>query len=119
MAKPIVLTGRTELLAAIYNEDNLPTAVIMPYDSYQPFCLHSLRDGDERTVDKLIEYAAENTSTDEEPKFKLYRFFEDYPEQSHTCHGCYWNSKNINSDIVAHQIALTEQFATKTCDECA
>ena len=119
MAKPIILTGRTELIAAIYDEDNLPSAIIAPECELSvPFCLHSLRFGDERTLDALIAIELESGAS-EEPTFKLWRFYEDYPRQDYRCAGCAFNHEHISNNVVVHMISESEEYANKTCEECA
>lgn len=119
MARPISITGRVDLIAAIYDEDNLPTAIVMPAhrDGF-PFCLHSLREGNETTFEDLME-TEQDAADGAEPAFKLYRFFEDYPTQSHKCIGCHHNHNTIDDGIVVHTIADSDAHAVKLCADCA
>lgn len=127
MAKPLILTGRTELLATIYNPDILPSAIVCAKGHRsQPWCVHSLRDGDEDLFEKkLMGLARTNSglsetdsSKDNELQFELHRFFDEYPEQSGVCHGCYYNHEK-NSDVVQHKVRETESLAVKTTEDCA
>jgi hypothetical protein len=120
MARPIKITGRVDLIAAIYDEDNLPTAVVMPAhkDGY-PFCLHSLREGNESTLEGLLLIEQKAVGEDAEPEFKLFKFFEDYPNPSHKCLGCHHNHNKIDEDVVVHTIADSNTYATKQCADCA
>lgn len=122
MAKPITLVGRTQILAAIYNPETLPTAIFAVGD-YAPFCAHCLRESDlsffEKTflphLRQINNVAPEDSKKDEELKIKLYKFFEDYPERGHTCTGCA-SSEQIP---VPHLIKYSESACTKTTEDCA
>lgn len=116
----IILTGRTELLAALYDEENLPTAIVRPVAaSHYPMCVHSLREGDESLFNDFIQEAkAGNEKADEEQlKFELYKFFEQYPSRDHECSGCRLNSQK-DSDVVRHLIKDTKEHAVKLCEDC-
>lgn len=127
MAKPLILTGRTELLAALYNPEILPSAIVCQkgYHS-QAWCVHSLRDGDEDLFEKkLLGLARSNlglsetdSSKDDDLQFELHRFYEDFPEQGSTCHGCHYNHEK-NENVVRHKVRETEHVATKTTEDCA
>jgi hypothetical protein len=119
MARPIKIIGRVDLIAAIYDEDNLPTAIIEPAhtDGY-PFCLHSLREGNESTLEGLLETERKNAGEGNDVEFKLYRFFEDYPSPSHKCLGCHHNHRT-DADVVVHKISDSNAYAVKQCADCA
>lgn len=119
MARPMLITGRVDLIAAIYDEDHLPTAVVMPAhkDNY-PFCLHSLREGNEGTLDSLLAVEQNAVGEGNEVQFKLYPFFEDYPSPSHKCLGCHHNHRT-DEDVVVHVIADNNEYAVKQCADCA
>jgi len=120
MPKPITITGRVDLIAAIYDEDNLPSAIIVPKEAQtNPYCLHSLREGNEGTLEALYERAMHGLPVEAEPVFLLYRFFEDFPKQDYKCAGCHYNRANIDDDVTVHLIADSNDFATKLCEDCA
>jgi hypothetical protein len=121
MAKPLTIVGRTAILAAIYDPDHLPSAIIA-VGSSNPFCLHSLREEDLSFFDETFmpqvrgsnEVDPGDDKKDEELKVKLYKFFEDYPQQDHTCMGCYHSEK-----LERHKIMHSEEACTKTTEDCA
>lgn len=120
-SKPIILTGRTEIIAAIYDPDNLPSAVIAVGD-HNPYCLHSLRTEDLSFFEQTFlpearganEFNPDKADKDEELKVKLFKFFEDYRAQDHTCMGCYHSEK-----LDRHRIEQNEDACTKSTEECA
>lgn len=123
-AKPIHITGRTELLAAIYDPDNLPSAVVHAEGlSTVPYCLHCLRLGDLSDFETFFQEACDNQGVNsDDPKeyenkaqFLLYKFFEDFPMQSYNCVGC------ARSDAVEvrHTVAMSEEFCTCGTEELA
>lgn len=122
MAKPIIITGKTELLAAIYNEDLLPSAIVDPTGA-DPYCLHSLREGDESLFNQLLESGCDAADVEfkpenyEQAKFKLYKFYEDYPSPNHTCIGCAGLADRGKGE--RHRISDTEVAASKLCADCA
>jgi len=120
--KPQQIIGRIAIIAAIYDPDNLPSAIIAIND-HTPYCLHSLREEDlsffETTF--LREARAANgfnvdkDDKDEELKVKFYKFFEDYPEQGHICIGC----RNSDKADSTHKIHESKEACTKSTEECA
>lgn len=125
MAKPITITGKTELLAAIYDENNLPSAIIVPTDDRAaPFCLHSLREGDESMFEEVLKRALNNEGIDfkpehyEEATFTMWRFFEDFPRQDYKCTGCAING-NKGKGAGTHFISASADVSVKLCEDCA
>lgn len=117
-----VLKGRTEIIAAIYDEQNLPSAIIdiNRHTCYHPACLHSLREGDERTTDQMLEYWADEFGVGnlDELEVRLYPFHENYWEQSHRCTGCNVASSR-GASVEQHTIRETDAHARKLCEDCA
>ncbi len=122
MSKRTELTGRTEILAAIYNSKHLPSAVLGENgdedEGTQPYCLHSLRDGDFTKFDTFINMYkdkqgfAQTFDTDEKVKAWLTPFFEDYHDTNHTCMGCYQTEND-------HKIRDNAEACLKTTEDCA
>lgn len=117
----LILTGRTELIAAIYNEDFLPTAVVRPAPGAPApgtvMCFHSLRFGDEKTLKKLVDAAGPSDSDVEQFKFELFPFFEKYPSLDHECIGCKTNAAK-EGEVQRHLIKDNEKFSEKLCEDC-
>lgn len=121
MSKVIELTGRTEILAAIYSSDFLPSAILSEKpDAHgtEPFCLHCLRrenvtffeqfaSGYKKSQGKKV-----GPETDEEVKAWLVPFCEDYYEQGHQCIGCHDTDDE-------HRIETSEKSCRKTTEDCA
>lgn len=125
MANYIVLTGRTEILAAIYDEKNLPSAILCEDKdgSAYPACLHGLREADLTTTEQLLvifgdKLGLEHKDRNEKVRARLYPFFEDYPLGQHTCMGCYFgHERGVIEEY--HDIEETERHARKLCEDCA
>lgn len=125
MANYIVLTGRTEILAAIYDEKNLPSAILCEDkdESTYPSCLHGLREADLTTTEQLLvifgdKLGLEHKDRNEKVRARLYPFFEDYPAGRHTCMGCYFgHDRGVVEGY--HDIEETERHARKLCEDCA
>lgn len=125
MANYTVLTGRAEILAAIYDEKNLPSAVICEDkdESTYPACLHGLREADLSTTETLLSIFAdklglEHGDRDEKVRARLYPFFEDYPFGYHTCMGCQFGYERGVVEAY-HDVEDTEEHARKLCEDCA
>lgn len=125
MSKYIEIVGRTEILAAIYDEKNLPTAIICEDSDHSttPACLHSLRTADLETTELVLVAFADKinvspTKNPEKIRARLYPFFEDYPDGYHTCMGCY-HAHDRGLVEVYHDISDTEDVARKLCEDCA
>ncbi len=122
MAKPQSLIGVTQILAAIYNPEHLPSAIIAA-GSGEPYCLHSFRESDLQLFEKRFMptlrvnngVRAEDRSMDEKLEAFFYKFYEDYPDGGHSCHGCYHSEQIENT----HRIRESEEACTKTTEECA
>lgn len=120
--KPVVLTGRTEILAAIYNPDYLPSAVLCGKDNdAHPFCLHVLREEDlsyfERNLMRRLrsaQFGSDDAKNDEKVIAWLWPFFEDFPSQRFVCSGCAESDKSEG-----HRIEANETFCRKTTEDCA
>ena len=117
-----VLTGRTEILAAIYNPEHLPSASLLP-NSSSPFCLHGLRANGleffENTFMPSLRVGnginSDNSKKDEELECSFFPFFEEAPYvNSFTCTGCYHGM-----ETEGHSVKDSEHTCTKTCEECA
>lgn len=122
MAKPVILTGRTEILAAIYNPENLPSGSILANGS-APFCLHGLRtEGLSYFEDTFLPIVREtngvsqnDSKKDEELKVEFYPFVEEAPYfDSYSCTGCYHGN-----ETEGHYVRQSAERCTKTCEECA
>lgn len=128
MSKYRLLTGRTEILAAVYDEQNLPTALITDHpasgrSSSAPTCLHALREGPLESTEQMLNHfaAASEVDKNKEPEeiiARLYPFFEDYESQHHSCIGCSSNDSYGVGDGT-HFIHDTESTARKLCEDCA
>lgn len=115
-----VLIGRTEILAAIYNPEHLPSASLLP-DSSTPFCLHTLRTNGLKFFDETFmallrqSNGVEGDKKDEELKCPFFPFFEEAPYvNSFSCTGC-----ALGPDTKVHPVRKSEIACTKTCEECA
>lgn len=114
-----IITGLTDLQAAIYNEDNLPSAIISDKHGNQPYCLHSLRSeglsyfDDVFLVHMLSVQSLEKKDIDQ-LQLRIYKFYENYESQGNVCHGCARSEK-----LEHHEIRDTEQVAKKLCEDCA
>ena len=122
MAKSVTLTGRTEILAAIYNPQHLPSASILANPS-SPFCLHSLRTEGlsyfENTFLPSIRgnnnVSGDDPTKDEELKVDFYPFVEEAPYfRQFSCTGCYYGN-----ETEGHHVRDSAVACTKTCEECA
>lgn len=125
MSNYTVLVGRTAILAAVYDEGNLPTAILCEDVSpeHYPICLHSMRTADLATTDHLLDDLAARCNVDptaepEKIRARLYQFFEAYPTGSHTCMGCYYAHTRGLVDAY-HDVEDVENFARKLCEDCA
>lgn len=127
MAKYTLITGRTEILAAIYDEKNLPTAVLSDHredhDPVVPNCLHSLRYGTLEVTEGILQEFADACGVDKEKEpekivARLYPFYEDYPQQHHNCIGCH-RAAEFDENVEGHRIHSTEEYARKLCEDCA
>lgn len=116
------LTGRTEILAAIYNPEHLPSASLLA-DGSAPYCLHSLRTEGLAFFDKkfMCSLRAENghhpddVTHDEELKCTFYPFVEEAPYFTmYNCTGCY-----LGENTDGHRVDQSEEVSKKTCEECA
>ena len=113
------LTGLTEIQAAIYKEDNLPSAVIADKDGDQPFTLHSLREEglqffEEHFINRMISAQGIERKDVDQLKVRLYKFFENYENQTAPCYG-----SALSDNIQQFYIKDAEHFATKLCEDCA
>lgn len=124
MAKPIQLIGRTALIAALYSDDYLPSAIVADEENTEHvYCMHSLRDGPESTTEDFISETCKRQGLDPkkpengEPKFTLWRFSEDYPSQTRECRGCKANAALGKG--IRHVIGDTREVARKTIADCA
>lgn len=122
MAEPIKLVGRTAIIAAIYSDDFLPSAVLHPTNA-APFCLHGLRSSDLAYFDnKFMRHlrlengvAGADGSKDEELTCDFYPFVEDYPHyKGHICTGC-----QIGDSTDTHYVRDSATACTKLAEECA
>lgn len=117
----VEIIGRTAMLAAIYSADYLPSAIINLGKS-NPFCFHSVRANNLSFFEKEFMQTARNANgvsmddktKDEELKFVVNPFFEDYHDQSHTCIGCHTGEATAR-----HYISQSEEAASKTTEDCA
>lgn len=117
-----VLTGRTEILAAIYNPEYLPSGSLLP-SSHAPFCLHSLRANGLKFFDSAFMQTlragngvdVDNDKKDEELTCDFFPFFEEAPYVTgFSCTGCYHGD-----ETETHRVKDSEEACTKTCEECA
>lgn len=120
--KQIELVGRTAILAAIYNPDHLPSAVL-DANSSSPFCLHCLREnglaffeGPFMHIVRRNNNVEENDDKkDEELVVRFTPFFEDHPNvRTYVCTGCGYGEKTEG-----HMMRDSETACTKTTEECA
>lgn len=115
------IIGRAALLALIYCEDTLPSAIIRPVqEQHTPFCVHSLRAGDEATFESLFKHAERRDPKYDpaEIEFHYWPFYEDYPYPTHGCIGCSMNEDKQPSET-GHRMENTEGVAKKLCEDCA
>jgi len=127
-ARPVVIQGRTDILAAIYDSEYLPSAILdVTKDGKsrggQPVCLHSLRTEDASFFDaQLLRWAEAigvvEKDIDDNLRVLLYKFYEDYPSQSDTCHGCYFSGQG-SGKLTRHQITKSGVVSTKSTEDCA
>lgn len=119
MAKPITLVGYTNIVGAIYDPDILPSAVITTGEETEPYCMHSLRTEGLGFFDDFIAAARmrngfNDNKHDEELQVTLYKFYEDFPQQSYNCVGC---SRGASTED--HKILDSNKSCTKTTADCA
>jgi hypothetical protein len=118
MSKTIKLTGETEILAAIYDPDNEPSAVLSIKEPARgsdahPYCLHSLRNGSLTDFTNTMQLSREVHGGGSPVAF-LTKRFANYPEQTHLCHGCYKFDGLEQHVIKQSAVACTKQF-----EDCA
>lgn len=110
------IKGTTELIAAIYDPELLPSAIIVPTDAtHRPFCVHSVRTGN---MDFFNKFIGTVIGADEDSEFIVYKFFEDYPSQEYTCLGCHYLETMGLADE-SHDIVDSAAVCTKTTEDCA
>lgn len=118
MSRAKKLTGETEIIAAIYDPDTAPSAIILFNDS-DPHCVHSFRENSlqdfEITMERVYREQGKERGKGEPLTAKLFESHLQYPIQSHTCHGCHF-STTIEID---HKIRDSVEACTKQHADCA
>lgn len=123
MSRAKKLTGETEIVAAVYDPEIPPSAIITFSEGGKngdPNCVHSFREGSLQDFENTMKRAYdEQGKTRNDPKGEplvawLYENHLRYPHQSHTCHGCYFGEK-----LERHTIEDSLQACTKQHEDCA